>query len=749
MPRPTVLLSLALLGALAACTRATATPAATAVDERARLVARAQRVLIRRDDWGIPHITAPTDADAVFGMMYAQAEDDFMRVERNYLVTLGRLAEAEGESALASDVRARLWVHDDSLRARYRRSPAAMRALMDAWADGLNWYLATHPAVPRTITRFEPWMPLAFTEGSIGGDIEGVALEGIRRLYLVPRGTGHGGDRDLPPVATADEARSAVRHDSVPGGSNGFAVAPARTAAGHALLLHNPHTSHYFRSEARIRSDEGLDVYGASTWGQFFVYQGFNARLGWMHTSAYPDVVDEYRETIVDSAGTRWYRYAGALRPVRTERIVLKVRTAAGLATRTVDTYHTHHGPVTRADGEAWIATRLMDRPIEALQQSWGRTRARTLAEFKAVMALRANSSNATVYADADGHIAYFHPNFVPKRDVRFDWTRPVDGSDPATEWQGIHTFDEMPNTVDPRIGWIQNTNNWPYSAAGPSESPKPADFPSYMDRIGENPRGIHAMRVLDARRDFTLDRLRDAAYDSELTAFEPLVPALLRSYDALPSDDARRRTLAEPIAMLRAWDRRFGAASVATAVAIFWGDELFRRSARAAAAAGVTVYEHMATGAGDAERLAALQAAVDTLGARFGTWRTPWGEINRFQRIANTIDPVFDDAKPSLPVGFASARWGSLASFDARRGNRTKRLYGTYGNSFVAVVEFGPRVKAKAIMAGGQSGDPTSPHFADQVAGYASGTLRDVYVHEDELRGHVRETYRPGERRR
>jgi acyl-homoserine-lactone acylase len=766
MPRPTSLL--ALLLALGACRGArpaadatAARPAASVTDaERARLAARAARVTIRRDDLGIPHIDAPTDADVVFGMMYAQAEDDFMRVERNYLVNLGRLAEAEGEGAVWSDVRARLWVDEDTLRAQYAQAPAELRALMDAWADGLNWYLATGTgAKPRAITRFEPWMTLAFTEGSIGGDIEGVSTAGLARLYgRCPDASGDrrgaAAARAGAIVASAASLVDAVR-DSVPGGSNGIAIAPARTASGRALLLINPHTSHYFRSEARVTSGEGLDAYGASTWGQFFVYQGFNARLGWMHTSGGNDSVDEWLEAVpVDTTGgcvrvTRpVYRHGAGERPLVRRTVRIRVRQGDGtLAERAVETWATHHGPVTRLEHGKLVTTGLMWRPVDALRQSWGRTKARTLAEFRTVLDIGANSSNNTLYADADGNIAYFHVSFIPKRDPSRDWTKPQDGTDPAADWRGIHAYGDLPHVVNPARGWVYNTNNSPWSVVGEG-SPRATDFPSYVDRVGENPRGLHALSVLGDQRGWTPASLHEAAYDPELTAFASLVPSLVAAYDALPAGDAQRAALEAPVALLRAWDRRTGTASEATTLAITWAEELGRQVMLARLPRPAPPLD-IAMAAPPAMRLAALAAARDTLVARFGRWRMPWGEVNRFQRIVDSVEPQFDDSKPSLPVGMASARWGALASYDARRGTGTRKRYGTYGNSFVAVVEFGPRVQARAVMAGGQSGDPRSPHFADQAATYASGRLRAVYFHEDELRGHVVETYRPGARRR
>jgi acyl-homoserine-lactone acylase len=731
---------LLLLSALGPIAASPPTPA-----ELARWERHARAVTIVRDDWGIAHIHGKSDADAVFGMIYAQAEDDFNRIETNYLTNIGRLAEAEGESAVYQDLRMKLFVDPDSMRARYVASPAWLKRLMDAWADGLNFYLHTHPDVtPRVLTRFEPWMPLAFSEGSIGGDIESISLDGLRAFY---------GDSAGPPATTG------VRDSppSEPTGSNGFAIAPANTVNHRALLLINPHTSFFFRSELQVTSDEGLRAYGAATWGQFFIYQGFNDRLGWMHASTSADAIDEYAETVFRRPGGFYYQsdYAQcggpdgrrcSLTPVGTSSISVRYRTPSGLAVRTFTVYRTHHGPIVRAAGGKWISVRLMQKPVEALSQSFLRTKARTLAEYEKVMALKANSSNNTVYADADGHIAYFHPQFIPRRDDRFDWTLPVDGTDPATEWHGLHDISDTPHVIDPPNGWIQNTNDWPYSAAG-EYSPKRDRFPRYMDTEGESPRGLHAIQVLERRKDFTPERLRDAAFDSYLTAFAELLPPLIAAYDSLPRDDARRRALADQIAALRGWDYRWSATSVPTALAVYWGDTLAVLARGAAASAGMPVYDYLVKRATAAERLGALEAASGRLQRDFGSWRTSWGEINRFQRISGALVQPFSDSAPSIPVPFTSARWGSLASFDARTYPGTRRMYGTYGNTFVAVVEFGrDSVRAIAVTAGGESGDPRSKHFRDQAERYASGTLRPVYFYPGQLRGHTERTYRPGE---
>ncbi len=699
--------------------------------ELARWQSEAARVTITRDDWGIPHVRGHSDADAVFGLMYAQAEDDFSRVEANYLTALGRTAEAQGEDAIWSDLRQRLFVDPDDLKRQYAKGPAWLRTLMRAWADGLNYYLATHPQTqPKVLTRFEPWMALAFTEGSIGGDVERISLSDLKTFYGTP----------TPPTP---EEQGAVPRE--PAGSNGIAIAPRLTANGRALLLINPHTSFYFRSEAQMTSAEGLNAYGASTWGQFFVYQGFNARAGWMHTSSTVDNIDEFTEAVSRGPGGWNYRYGSDRRPVVSRTVTLRFRRPDGtMAERSFTTLRTHHGPIVAIKSGHWIATALMWKPVPALEQSFLRTKATDLAGFMKVAALKANSSNDTLFADSKGEVAFLMPQFMPLRSDRFDYTRPVDGSDPATDWHGLHTLASLPSVLNPRVGWVHNTNDWPWSAAGP-DSLKAENYPRYMDQVGGNARGVHADLLLTGKTGWTTETLRAAAFDPYLPAFARLVPGLVKAWRDLPERDPRKRALAEPIALLDGWNYRWSADSAATSLAVFWGDQLWRDVGGFAQAERLNVLDYIATRVSPDEKLAALTAATDRLTRDFGSWRTPWKEINRFQRLDDSIAPHFDDAKASVSVPFTSAQWGSLASFGAKTWPGTKRYYGTSGNSFVAMVEFGPRVRAMAVMAGGQSGDPRSPHFADQISRYASGQLRPVYFYPDELSAHIERRYHPG----
>ncbi len=715
--------------------------------EVARWQERAARVEILRDRWGIAHIYGETDADTVFGALYAQAEDDFNRVETNYINAMGRLAEAEGEAEIYRDLRMRLFIRQPEMEELYASSPDWLRQLMDAFADGLNYYLHTHPEVtPRVIRRFEPWMALTFTEGSIGGDIERVSIARLRDFYGPGDGVaaaGHEAAELLRESGAAEpllEAGPVAAAAEEPGGSNGFAIAPSNSATGNALFLINPHTSFFFRAELHMVSEEGLNAYGAATWGQFFVYQGFNEHTGWMHTSSRADAIDEYLETIVEGDDGYYYVHGEDQRRLEESVVEIDYRDGEEMNSREFTVYHSHHGPIIREQDGRWVAISLMQEPVRALTQSYLRTKSRSYMEFNASMELLTNSSNNTVYADSDGNIAYYHGNFIPRRDPSFDWDQPLDGANPATDWQGLHPLDEHITLLNPPNGWIQNTNNTPFSAAG-EYSPRVEDYPPYMANNPENPRGVHAIRVLNGKTDFTLDSLLEAAYNPLLTAFEPLIPALLAAAEQGSADD-----LAEPLALLADWDLRSGVDSTATTLAVYWAQTLMNEVAADAAAAGINIYQYMAENAGAERLLSALRGARAELLADWDSWQVPWGEVNRYQRNDGAIAQRFDDAAPSLPVGFASGRWGALASFGSRKYPGTRRMYGTSGNSFVAAVEFGEPLRAKAITVGGLQSDPASTHFDDQAEMYASGEFRDVLFYRADIEANLERRYRPGE---
>ena len=694
---------------------------------------QAKQVTMIRDNWGIPHVYGKTDADAVFGLMYAQCEDDFARIEMNYVEKLGRMAELKGESELYNDLVIRLLIDTTEAKADYDKSQPWLRKLLNAYADGINYYLYKNPGVkPSLLHRFEPWYPLLWTDGSIGAiNTADITTDELKAFY--------NGDNEL--------ARVERKEIELPSGSNGFAIAPSKTASGNAILYINPHVTFYFRPEVQVQSNEGLNVYGAVTWGQFFVYQGFNEHCGWMHTSSAVDVADLYAEKIVKNNKGLFYEYEKELKPVTQKKISIAYLSGNTTQTKTFTTFYTIHGPVVAKRNGQWISLKSYNRSMTSLIQSWVRTKSKGFEDYKKAMDLKANTSNNTVFADDKGNIAYWHGNFVPVRDRNLNWAKPVDGSIAATNWKGLHKVDEIIHLFNPANGWIQNCNSTPFTAAGPN-SPKRENYPSYMAPDGENFRGINAVKVLASGNKYTIDKIIAAGYNNHLAAFDILMPALLKAYKTYNADTTFN-SLAPVMKILSEWDNNTSEKSVATSLAISWAQKLLPVILKGAEddenADQVEKFKGFAAKATAATMLQPLLEVTKDLTNKFGTWKVEWGEINRFQRITNNIDEAHDDNQASIPDGFAASTWGCLPSFVSKTFPGTMKRYGYNGNSFICAVEFGKKIKAKSLLAGGESGNKDSKHFDDQALMYTRGQFKDVLFYKEDVVKHAEKTYHPG----
>jgi len=703
-----------------------------------RFEAEAKRVTIIRDNWGVPHIYGKTDADAVFGLMYAQCEENLKGIEHNYLYQLGRQSEADGEGILYTDVQLQLIADSADAIRDYQNSAPGFKKLMDAFADGMNYYLYKHPGFkPLVFHHYQPWYALMFTDGSVAATITGgISLNETRDFYI-------SGPEKLGSVKEIKKGNIEDGLNEREIGSNGFAIAPAKSASGHALLYINPHVPFYFRGEVQIVSEEGLNAYGAVTWGQFFIYQGFNPHSGWMHTSSYADVADLYEEKVSKKGNQWYYEYDGQQKPVVARQLVLKVKEGDKLTPKTITGYYTQHGPVLGSRNGKWLSLKANNRSYNALLESWLITKANTFAEYKKAMDLLSNATNNTVYADDQGNIAFWYGNFVPKRNPKLDWTQPVDGTTKATEWNGVHPLNEIVQVINPATGWIQNCNSTPFTSSGKS-SPDKNNYPAYMAPDGENYRGINAIRLLGNSNKLTLDELIAKGYDHYLAAFDVLLPPLFRAYTQVP--DSLKQQLAEPVQILKDWDRRSAIHSVATTLAVEWGTKMMLALPKAKSSEEATYQTErinaLLKSIDPVQQLVYLSEALKSLQSRFGSWKVEWGEINRYQPPA---DGVFDDEKPSLPVAQVASTFGQLPSFVSRTVN-TKKRYGYSGNSFIAAVEFGPKIKAKTIITGGQSFGPNSKNFTDQAQMYLDGKFKDVLFYREDVLKHAAKTYRPGE---
>ena len=609
--------------------------------------------------------------------------------------------------------------------------------MLNAYADGINYYLYKNPHThPALLNRFKPWYPLLWTDGSIGAISTGSVSENeLKHFYQ-----GRNDDIGFTPAVTEEKLT----------GSNGFAFSPKITASGNAILYINPHVTFYFRPEVHMVSEEGLNVYGAVTWGQFFIYQGFNEHCGWMHTSSAVDVADMYAEKVSKKDNDWVYEYDHTMKPVTEKKIHLYYRDGMIMRSKTINTFYTHHGPVMAKRNGQWISVRSHNRSMTGLIQCWQRTKAKSFKEYKNVMDLLANTSNNTTYADGEGNIAYWHGNFIPKRDPALNWNEPVDGSISATEWKGLHTVDESIHVYNPPNGWLQNCNSTPFTVAG-ANSPKKENYPSYMSPDAENFRGINAVRVLDREKAYTLDKVIAAGYDTYLSAFEDLLPALVKAFEnTVKPTDSLYSLLSEPITVMKKWDLHSSVNSMATTMAIEWGGKLLpdinKMAADKVGAGFVEKTRAFAQQATSTELLQPLLMVVNDLKRRFGIWQVPLGDMNRYQRISGDIDQQYRDDQPSIPVGFVSSQWGMIPSYNAKYFPGTKKRYGVDGNSFICAVEFGKHIKAKSLLAGGESGDPSSLHFRDQVEMYCKGQFKDVLFYKEDVLKHAKRNYNPGE---
>jgi acyl-homoserine-lactone acylase len=704
-----------------------------------RFEQQAKQVTIVRDDWGVPHIYGKTDANSVFGLMYSQCEENFKGIELNYLYQLGKQAQAGLKNTLYTDIQLQLIADSTDAIREYNFSPVWFKQLMDAFADGVNYYLYKHPETkPLVLTHFKPWYALMFTDGSVAAtSTGGIALSETERFY----------SSNSEPLKTSALNRPALsleeQVDARETGSNGFAISPIKSASGHAMLYINPHVPFYFRSEVQMVSSEGLNVYGAVTWGQFFVYQGFNQHCGWMHTSSNADVADLYAEKVSQKYGKWYYEYDGQFKPVKTRKLTFYSKEENHIVQINKTGYYTHHGPILGSRDGRWLALKHNNRSYNALLESWLITKANTLAEYKKAMNLLQNTTNNTVYADDKGNTIFWYGNFMPKRNPALDWTQPVDGSTSKTEWQGLHPLNEIVQVVNPKTGWIENCNSTPFTAAG-SSSPLTKNYPAYMAPNGQNYRGVRAVQLFSTSGKLNLNQLICKGYDHYLTAFDVLLPPLLKAYTSAP--DSLKQELKPAIDTLQQWTRYSSANSVATTLAVEYGTLVFSRLPRSSSAEAGTYQtqrvEALLASLPSAQQLDLFRASLNQLQQKYGTWQLPWGTINRYQRLA---DGIFDDAKPSIPAGAVPSTFGQLPSFVSRSQNTSKR-YGYSGNSFIAAVEFGPKIKAKSIITGGQSFNAGSAHFADQAQRYLDGNFKDVLFYKPDVLKHQSMNYHPGE---
>lgn len=708
---------------------------------------------IERDEWGVPHIYGRSDAAVVFGLAYAQAEDNFPQIEEDMLRALGRAANLYGETALAGDlVRAAFEVQRHA-HEEYTREPPERRVLWDAWAAGINHYLAMHPEVrPRLLWHFEPWFVFArMRDVGVGMRVDGVRLGHATSGTGVAGAAAAAGAATAPGTATAPGGATLVGSfvaDSTPvgaavdrplsgagsgsggsgsagSGSNGsgsagagsaWAIAPTRAAGGHALLLQSPWTSLFGAGqyyEAHLSSDAGWHVAGAALLGTPMLRVGHNEQLAWTHTIGGGDTRDAWLVRFDHPSDPLAYRWNGEWQQAEPFTDTIAINTTTGVIQRPFTFLRTRFGPVVARHGDDGYIAVGIARMQEggALQQWYAMSRASSLVAFRTALAQTAIVGLNTMYADTAGNIYYLHGNAVPRRGQDVDASRLLDGNDPQAGWSGYHTIDELPELLNPTSGWLQSSGGTPFRATADGGNLDPARYASYLAPEREHARARAAREQLGRDTTWTPEMLEQAAFDSHVGVAASWMSRLIDEYERRGAYDPMGvLVLDDAITLLRAWDRIGDVDAPAMTLFATWLERVQRT-------------------AGDEREwplTAALDWTLDSLERHWDSTTVAWGAVHRLQRVQTGGAGLFVDTAASLPLAGAPAWAGTTFTIATRPGPDGSRSYATAGNGWIGVVELAPSIRARTISAFGQSADPASPHYFDQAPLFAVGQFKD-----------------------
>lgn len=689
----------------------------------------AAAVTIVRDEWGVPHILGESDAAVAFGLGYAQAEDDLWQIEDDYLHALGRASHWYGERYLASDLVQAAFQIERLSREEYEREPQDRRDVWDAFAAGLNYYIATSGVRPRLITRYEPWMPFALARAvAAATTIDGVTLgrttrddgAGFRLVGEWADTRAAVAAAGSPPAAAGVPSRGAAM----------WALAPARTAAGNAMLLHTDRGD--FAGAGRpyemlLLSEAGWHVRGFAAAGAPVPSGGHTARLAWSHARSEADAADVYEVTFDHPSDRLMYRYEGEWRSAVEWQDTLLVNSPDGVVQRVFRFRRTHHGPVVAERAGVALAMRIAGMETGgSVQQLFAESRAGTLEEFRTALDQRALHAN-TMYADIDGNVYYIHGNAVPARDPALDTRSPLDGSSSAAEWGEYHPLAELPQVLNPTGGWIGSTAG-SFQAAPAEGGDVAMEFPGYMAAGRGHGRGVAALALPRRDSSWTFDEWIAAGFDVQVHDAADDIARLITEWEQVGGmNAARARRLDDAVEELRSWDYSADAGSRAATLFILWREQL-----------------RVGHYSGDYAQFRAMEDVLVRLERDHGSTAVELGAVNRLQR--RPAGEPFSDDDPSLSMHGAPGWAESVFSFDAVDAQDSRRRYGTGGTRWIAAVELSPNVRFRSVVPFGQSGNPASAHWFDQAPLYAGGELKPGLFTREEILANAHRTYRPGE---
>lgn len=722
------------MAAVAACALAMLVDAGTARGVSPEVEEMAKSVTIIRDQWGIAHIDAPTDAGAAFGFGYAQAQDNFWQVEETYAQCIRRYAEYQGEAGLESDLLNASFEITERAKAEFETADEDLRKIAIGFMNGINYYLEKHPETkPVLLTHFEPWWVLCYEKHVL-----------MSFLY----GQTHFGKGKNTEVH--EEWRAHI-------GSNAWAIGPSKTKDGSTMLYCNPHQPWFGYGqfyEAHMRSGEGLNFSGAALPGGPLLSIGHNEYLGWTHTVNEPDCADVWIEKFDDPTNKLNYKHGDGYKTAREWTATIKIRAKDGtIEERTYPFRATHHGPIVgKQDDTHYFSANIMklmdgSRARQALKMN----KAKNLTEFKEAMGLLNLPMFNTVYADVHGDIFYLYNGSIPKRDLGFDWKKPVDGSNPDTDWKGLHPLHELPQLENPSSGYVQNCNSTPFTTTD-DFNPSKGDFPSYMveEKDNDTRRAKMARVLLRDRKDVTFEEWKEIALDTTLYWPMTEMPNYKAMFDRLKAsadpDDQLLASKVEPyLNHLLNWDFKCSNESTQATLCMEWYSQLYEGFYPAETFKKIYVNDPKM-------RFDALLIAAGKLEKSWGSWQVPWGDIHRVQRHTGVSDFLripFSDKLPSVPCpGIHGPLGVAFTVYYAPPFIGRKKYYGIVGNSYMGAFEFGKdgRIKAGSLTQWGASDNPNSPHFMDQAEMMSRKEFKQAWFYWEDVEANAKEKYHPGE---
>jgi len=678
------------------------------------LIARARQydVRIQRDTFGVPHIIGPRDADVAFGFGYAHSEDDFATIQQVALAVRGQLAATEGKKAAVTDYLVHLFGVWETANAKYETDlPADVRQVMEAYADGVNYYAALHP--DQTMRGV---LPLTGRDVAAGFVFKLPFFYGLDKTLLkITEGR--------PGKAVSKDGKDAflITREPLPVGSNAVAVSPRRSDDGATRLLvnsHQPYTGPVAWYEAVLDSGEGWHVAGGFFPGSPFMLHGHNQHLGWANTVNEPDLVDVYK-LVINPANANQYLLDGQWHDFEKSDAKIRVK-IWGPFVWTVhrDVLHSAHGPVLKTDHGVFAIRYAGMNEVRQPLQYFRLNKSSTLADWRAAMALQSLPSLNFIYADEKGNIGYVYNGLFPLRQEGIDWQGVLPGDRSDLIWHSYLRFEKVPQIWNPPSGFVFNSNNTPFHATAPADDLKAQDFsPALGIQTNMTNRAWRALETYGADTRISAAAFRAYKYDLSYSARSDLAQLVAEVCAFDPGTDADLRQAQE---ILRRWDRRTNVANHAAALAVLMGQPV------------LTAKEQ---GKPQPRPIDTLREAIRILKTHFGRLDPEWGEVNRLRR-----------------GGLNLAIDGGPDTYRAVYGEKQPdgTLTAVAGDTLIMYVSWDKtgQLSSESIhQFGSATFDQNSPHYADQSPLFVGMKTKSVLFTQAQLAGHIEEDYRPGER--